>query len=66
MIVRDNGWSLGAQSHSFQERGVLELIGHNLKRVYGEPKNDTLPERLRELIAKLERAERDLMPASEG
>lgn len=65
MIINESGWSLGAQSHSFQERGVLDLLGHSLKKVYGEPSRDTLPAELQELVARLESAERGAMRASD-
>jgi hypothetical protein len=65
MITSETGWSLGAQSHSFQERGVLDLIGHSLKRIYGVPERDALPEQLRDLIGRLERAEREALNTSE-
>ena len=44
---------------------MLDVIGHSLKKVYGEPNADTMPEYLRELVARLESAERDAMHASE-
>lgn len=65
MIINEASWSLGVQSHSFQERGVLDILGHSLKKVYGEPEREALPDRLRELIGRLEQAERGEMHASE-
>jgi hypothetical protein len=65
MITSETGWSHWAQSHSFQERGVLNLLGHNLKKVYGDPERDALPEHLRDLVGRLERAEREALHATE-
>ncbi len=65
MIVNEPIWSHWAQSHSFQERGVLDVIGHGLKKVYGEPEEDPLPETLRHLVSELEQAERRSMRSSD-
>jgi hypothetical protein len=65
MMTYDRGWSLGAQSYSFQERGVLDVLGHNLRRVYGEPEGDHLPDHLKELVLRLEETERETMLASD-
>jgi hypothetical protein len=61
----DTIWSPGARSRTFQERSVLDVLGHNLRKVYGEPKRDALPANLSELIARLERAERKAVHASD-
>jgi hypothetical protein len=65
MIINETSWSLGAQSHTFQERGVLDLLGHSLKKVYGEPERDALPEEMQKLISRLEQAECGRMRASD-
>jgi hypothetical protein len=65
MMTYERGWSLGAHSSSFQERGVLDVLGHNLRRVYGEPEGDNLPDRLRDLVLRLQETERESLPASD-
>ncbi len=57
--------TFGTRLQSFQERKVLDVLGHNLRRIYGEPRRDALPANLRELIDRLEKAERDIMHASD-
>jgi hypothetical protein len=45
--------SLGVAPHA-QERQVLDVLGTGLRRLYGEPLQAPLPDRLQELVAKLE------------
>ncbi len=59
MMVFNRGLAFNATSQSFQERGVLDVLGHNLRRVYGEPEREDLPDRLQDLVARLEQAERE-------
>ncbi len=65
MNMNEPIWSHWAQSHSFQERGVLDLIGHSLKKVYGEPEQNPLPDTLRHLVDRLEQAERSTLRSSD-
>lgn len=37
----------------FEERQVLDALGHGLRKIYGEPEAEPLPERLQELIEEL-------------
>ncbi len=66
MMKHDTLWRLGTRSHSVQERSVLDVLGHNLRKVYGEPGRDALPAHLRELIDRLAKAERKPVRASAG
>ncbi|HEV2559734.1 MAG TPA: hypothetical protein VGU45_14005 [Microvirga sp.] len=44
---------------------MLDVLGHNLRRVYGEPEGDNLPDRLRDLVLRLQETERESLPASD-
>ena len=52
-LVDQAKWSLGAASCSFEQRQVLDRLASQLTLVYGKPDCEPLPERLKDLVAKL-------------
>ena len=58
-------WNLGVRPQWLGQRQALDLLGSSLKQVYSELEREPLPDRLRELVAKLEEAESEGLHASE-
>ncbi|WP_147707649.1 NepR family anti-sigma factor [Microvirga massiliensis] len=46
------------------QRQALDLLGSSLRQVYAEAEREPLPDRLRELVAKLEEAESESLHAT--
>jgi hypothetical protein len=63
-FISASSWSLGVFSHRLGQRQVLDLLAGGLRQVYAEPECEPLPDRLRELVAKLEEAESESLHAS--
>ncbi|WP_046861611.1 NepR family anti-sigma factor [Microvirga massiliensis] len=57
-------WSVGVRSQWLGQRQALDLLGSSLRQVYAKLEREPLPDRLRELVGKLEEADRDGMCAS--
>jgi hypothetical protein len=48
-------WSIGPQvGLSFSQKQVLHILGHSLRKLYGEVIEEDLPERLRSAVETLE------------
>ncbi|WP_046865552.1 NepR family anti-sigma factor [Microvirga massiliensis] len=55
-------WNLGGRPQWLRQGQTLDLLGRSLRQVYAEP--EPLPDRLRELVARLEAAESESLRAS--
>ena len=57
-FIDETSWSLGVTYRSFEERQILGILGSSLQSVYEEAIQEPLPDRLQELVGKLDSSDR--------